>query len=502
MKYLFFLLPFILFSSQLDAQKVDKNEIFELRSLGSILGAEEMEGFYMFKWHKKSKTCLLQVFDDQFKLLFEIDSPGSEKARVASGAYCNGHYLFEMWDIRGSYSFLWGLKKNGEEFFHQSFRQARRNTIPESEYPFPGIGGRDQNITVIRDYGFLATNYSIDDKTTHWEFVACHPGYRNWRFTPADDLSAGAEYVGFTDGIVYSAVYEHKLAGLPDRFLYGHELKSGELVITKNIQQEGKKIIASLPFKSKPFNSETPTIRGIYFIKQDTRALPFLKNKKDDDSGYYFATVEKEGKLNEIFIDFDLVEDVYPKKEGNKKIKNATLHNILYHDSRLFFIFEEGSIGFANKIRDLFIVETDFDFKPKKSKLFHKKEKQTIYGIRLPSFSNIGSWNLNPSLKANGVDYVFSLESPDQSAFSFAYLSDESERFKGIKSTGEERGRIGPPKWAYGIIEYRDGVFQEDRKELNSKADNLWILPGKYGNFAIIEYFEESMEIKTRMEVW
>jgi len=484
-----------------------------LRDQGPIIQGRDVKGYYFFfqsdKIDKKTNEYTLRLTDQNLNSAKDIKFQDSKDVILLESSYDGDGIMFTFFDSKAKTleNRLYGL--DGKELNTYTKELDKRGlAIIETFYGL-GTGELSENKALfgIQNEGFLSLYPVHENKKNVYELnFYCTQTKKQWTYSPADDdddkKREYAQFIGATDSIAFLEVlkFDRNNSKKSTSFLTGFYLNSGKIAfemptIDKDYQlypmniskREGTgNIILMGPYYNSDDRVMADKTIGMatWEINSSGKILTTKYNSWSNDFGKYLSINDK-GKIDDIGYLY--------------------IHNILQTSDGNFFAIGEGykktadGVGIAMNIlthsysnsvtkvtvTNFVMLKFDSKFNVIDATIYEKNKNQ----ISLPG--GAADFNSGPALAAfikiiGGFDYAYTQTNKDISSFVVGYTDYvKSDDYKGM---------------TFNSISYNDGTITRDKIDLKSKASSTAVLPSKFGNVLVIDYYKKDKRLDVHME--
>ena len=371
-----------------------------------------------------------------------------------------------------------------------------------------GVGrvfGKNSSIQIVEGLGVFMYTIAKDRKA---RFTICFFGENDqgltWAYSSKGMVHKSAEFLGVKGFTLFSLVYEeiNKFRNYGNRgYVMGIDIGNGKKIFYQKVTEEPVGL-SPLTFKYQPKTKDVYLGAWNYIIKESKFLNPKaskFNNNLENIPGYLIAKLNIDGTISERGqIGFKTLENDINLATAGRSTKFC-LHNIITTKGKKNFLVLETYQGSLNKktIKDFVIVELDKNFKAIQAKIFPKMHQKSKVGIRSINGSTLGDWNQNFYLKENGLDYSFTVFDDSDNNFMIGYLSDDN--LKKENQINKIKKRKGTPSWSMGTIRYINNAYSQQEIDLESDADDVFLLPGNFENVVVMEYYKKEKKFEMRI---
>lgn len=502
----------ILFSclNQVYSQSRSFEKLFEieLKSAGPIYLNHQVKGYFLFYKHEKisgkNYRYHIEVLDENLNLVFEKEIVGEWDYSLTEAVYCKNSLMVKFFVVNKS------LGSSGSDVYN--YRLIKFNARGEIKYDdridnvtlgygfeqINSIAIRTKTLFALGDKGFL--DLTVSYAKSEIRFISVSPKYESWTYEGLNRKET-AEFLGHREDSIFLAFYRKGKGGYAiNTELAKIDLRSSQLQVDEMISKEKVSVVMPLPFSNPSYNS-TINYFGKYIDFKHRGKASFggpEKNMRKYNSLFFWQRDENKNRIrpndlsntiNGKKLDYKDIQKHFPKKP-NGDFYDGCLHNIVTsQNGDVYLIYELESKEWEATKKDILLVRLDKHFNVKEVENYEKELKFNKAGsIRF--YSNYGDWNKHqPSVYA-GFDYRFTVKNQNASGFIVGFLSNAS-KLKTILSKDQDidSGLV------FSAIVFENDKFTMDQIPLNSTADEVYVLPAKFGYVAVLEYFEEEKKV-------
>jgi hypothetical protein len=504
------MLAFIINAQAQAKLEIDNVIKITLRKSGPIIQNNDVKGYYFFfqsdKIDRKTNEYTLKLTDQNLNNAKDIKFQDSKDVILVESSYDGDGLMFTFYDRKAKTleNRLYGMDGKQINTYTRDLDKRSQQMIEEF-YSLGGEQSENKGLFGIQNQGFLSLYPIRDGKKNLYEinFYSTQTK-KQWTYTPADDDEKRefAQFIGATDSIAFFEVlkFERKMSKNSTSFLTGYYLNSGKMAfeiptIDKNYQlypmnlakrEASNNIILMGPY----YNSDDRVMAdktlgmAIWEINSSGKIINTKYNSWETDFGKYLSINDK-GKIDDIgylYIHKILQTsdgNFYAVGEGYKKTASALgiAMNIL-------------SQSYSNSVTKVTVtnfvmLKFDSKFNVTGATIYEKNKNL----IELPGTA--ADMNSGPSLAVyikytGGFDYAYTQTNKDISSFVVGYTDYvKSDDYKGM---------------TFNSISYNDGAITRDKIDLKSKASNTAILPAKFGNVLVLDYYKKDKKLDIHME--
>jgi hypothetical protein len=477
-----------------------------LKNMGAIIQDAEVKGYYLFyrtdKLDKKTYSYELQILDQNLNSVNSKTITGSAYLNVIEGVYneealCLKFYegktkeiSIQVYDQKAQLVNESKRKASQMEMYMYGATEAQGQSI--ALFPISKVGSVDYRMVKNKSYGFEI------------EFISSKAGGPSWKYS-SDPLSTeveGATFIYGDENIIINSIIKKPniFSKRVEMEVLGIDTKTGKKIYQNKIEDPTYELMVLNGFGND--NDGGIYLFGTYYAKGD-------KEFSSQSLGMFAAKLDKTGNLiskKTSSWETDVAKFLPVDQKGKmKEVGYTYFHDFIRNaDGNIYAIGEQykkqaSAMGIASRslggggstsemaINDMIFFEFDKDFTLKNVKVV-EKEKSIV---ALPQGAGInGPQILSHYVKSlGGFDYEFLQMNKDKSIFTVGYLD-----YVTVKGADD--------KYILGAVTYADSKCVVDQINIAKlgKGTVMEVLPGKLGNFVVVEYNRETKSMNLRME--
>ncbi|NMM48543.1 DUF6770 family protein [Marinigracilibium pacificum] len=483
---------------------------FNLQSVGPIVTDAEVSGYYLFyekdKVNRKIRAYELIIMDQNLNKIGSHMIEASKYTYVLDAGFNNDHLMLKLYDIKEKSIIFKEFDANAKNInsyerevssleklvLNQQVQTSSDNDMgfAPSLYPIKNVGFVDYRAEKLNKHGFVIDFYSKSGK--------------KWRVDSNDsDLLEMATFIYGDENIILSNVIARKSLFSKDteNYLLAIDTKSGKVLYKKQLEHKLFDLLVLNGLESdaegnihlfgsfyekgdKEFKSSS---LGLFAMKLNQKGEIISENLMSwaNDLGK-FLDVNHQGKIKDVGYLF--IHDIVRNADGNVYVIGEQFRKAADGFGIAASVLSGRDEGVVKMVtEDLNIIELNSEYKIQGINIIDKEKTN----ISLPSGAvYYGAHMLSYIVKSKGgFDYEFTQFNSDKSIFTIGYTD-----YKKIKGS--------PDKIILGAVNYVDSERSHDEIDLNSQKNKspLRVLPGKTGNYVVLEYNKSERSIQLELK--